>query len=97
MSVFTLCIPCQTPITIPEALKLVMRQDSDGSIYLNIKFNEKEQCDDYEAAFDCLQDTPVEDMLKNLIVEDDCGKCAINILANICDVCDFTGGGQQQL
>lgn len=95
MSIFTLCIPCASPITVPEALKMVMRQDDDGSIYLNVKFNEKEQCDDYESAFDCMQDLPVEDMLRNIIVEDDCGKCAINILANICDVCGFSQQEEQ--
>lgn len=89
MSVFTLCIDCNTPITIPEALKMVMRQDSDNTVYLNIKFNEKEQCDDYEMAFSCLEDMTIEEMLKTIIVEDDCGKCAINILANVCDVCGF--------
>lgn len=68
---------------------MVMRQDSDNTIYLNLKFNEKEQCDDYEAAFECLQDVTAEEIAKLLIVEDDCGKCSINILANICDVCGF--------
>ena len=95
MSIQTLCIGCHTPITVPEALKQVMRQDDDGSVYLNIKFNEKEQCDDYEAGIDCLIDVSLEEMLKLIIVEDDCGKCAISILANICDVCGFTGGQQQ--
>ena len=89
MSTFTLCIDCHTRITIPEALAQVMRQDADGSVYINIKFNEKEQCDDYSAAFDCLQDLTIEDILRLLIVDDDCGKCSINILANICDVCGF--------
>lgn len=89
MSTFTLCIGCLTPITIPEALKMVIRQDSDGSVYINLKFNEKEQCDDYETAFECLQDATIEEVLKLLIVEDDCGKCSLNILANICDVCGF--------
>ena len=95
MSLQTLCIGCLTPITIPEALSQVMWQDSDGSVYLNIKFNEKEQCDDYEAGIDCLQDVTLEEMLKLIIVEDDCGNCSISILANICDVCDFVG--QEQL
>ena len=95
MSTFTLCIDCLTPITIPEAFKTVMRQDDDGTIYLNLKFNEKEQCDDYEAAFGCLQDVTLEGLAKLIIVEDDCGYCALNILANICDVCGFTEEQQQ--
>ena len=69
----------------------MMRQDDDGTIYLNLKFNEKEQCDDYESAFECLQDVTLEGIAKLLLVEDDCGVCSINILANICDVCDFVG------
>lgn len=89
MSVFTLCIDCLTQITIPEGLSQVMRQDSDGSVYINLKFNEKEQCADYESAFECLEDVTIEEILKLLIVEDDCGKCAINFVANICDVCNF--------
>lgn len=91
MSTFTLCVDCLTHISIPEGLKLVMQQDSDNTIYLNVKFNEKEQCDDYEAAFDCLHDMTLEEILKLLIVEDDCGNCSINILANVCDVCGFVG------
>ena len=94
MSTFTLCIDCLTPISIPEGLKAVMRQDDDNSVYINIKFNEKEQCADYSAAFDCLEDVTVEEILKLLIVEDDCGKCSINILANICDVCGFVAEEQ---
>jgi len=89
MSVFTVCFDCHTPLTIPQELKSVMWQDADGSIYLNVKFNEKEQCDDYEAAFECLHDVTLEEMIRKLIVEDDCGNCAVNILANICDVCGF--------
>lgn len=95
MSVFTLCIDCLTPITIPEGLKQVMRQDDDGSVYINLKFNEKEQCEDYESAFECLQDVTIEEVLKLLIVEDDCGKCAINIVANVCDVCGFSQQEEQ--
>lgn len=93
MSIFTACIPCNVPVTIPEMWGKVLWQDSDNTIYLNIKFNEKEQCDDYENVIECAANMPLEDMLARLIVEDDCGNCAINIIANICDVCDFTGGG----
>ena len=94
MSTFTLCIDCLTPVTVPEALKQVMRQDSDNTVYLNIKFNEKEQCDDYEPAIGCLHDVTLEELLKLIIVEDDCGKCSINILANVCDVCGFVAEQQ---
>ena len=88
MSTFTLCIPCNTPVTIPEMLSMVMRQDADNTLYINLKFNEKEQCEDY-SEFGCIEELTAEEILKLLIVEDDCGKCSLNILANICDVCGF--------
>ena len=89
MSVFVKCFDCLTRVDIPTALKSVMRQDDDGSIYINIKFNEKEQCDDYSLAYGCLGTTTMEDMIQSLIVEDDCGNCSINVIANICDECGF--------
>jgi len=94
MSEFVKVFDCPNmPIKIPDVLKSVMRVDSDGSVYVNIKFNEKEQCDDYEKAWDCNANVPLEEMVKMIIVEDDCGKPAINVIANICDVCDFGDGG----
>lgn len=90
MSVFVKIFDCPNfPLKIPDILKAVMRVDSDGSVYINVKFNEKEQCDDYELAYDCNASLPLVEMLKQLIVEDDCGVPAINIIANICDVCGF--------
>lgn len=87
MSVFTLCIDCHTQLTIPEAFKSVMWQDTDGSFYLNIYYNERTDCEEYSRAFDCLEDLTVEEMLRTIIVEDDCGQCGINVLANICATC----------
>ena len=68
-------------------LKLTIVVDADGSHYLNTKFNEKEQCDDYTPAALCTTPQSLEDLLKLLIVEDDCGNCAWNFIANICDAC----------
>ena len=90
MSVFVKIFDCPLDVVkIPDVLRAVMRVDEDGSVYINVKFNEKEQCDDYELAWDCNATLPLEEMIKTLIVEDDCGKPALNILANICDVCGF--------
>lgn len=88
MSTFTECIGClDQPITLETLFRLTVVKDSDDSYYLNLKFNEKEQCEDYEPAAGCASDTTVEELLRRLVVEDDCGNCAWNILANICNVC----------
>ena len=88
MSIFTLCFDCQTPIKIPEALKSVIRQDDDGAIYLNIYFNQRNNCDLYDLAYNCLELPPLEGMVRDIIVEDECGHCALNVLINICDACE---------
>lgn len=89
MSVFTECVGClEHPLRWEDLLGMVIFKDSDDSWYLNIKFNEKEQCDDYENAVNCASPQTAIEMFARLIVEDDCGNCAINIIANICDACD---------
>lgn len=89
MSTFTLCFDCPThPVKIPDALRGIMRQDDDGAIYLNIYFNQRNNCDLYEKSYDCNALPPLEDMVKSLIVQDDCGHCALNVLINICDTCE---------
>ena len=87
MSVKTLCFDCQTPVVIPEVLRRIMRQDSDGAIYVNIVFNERGSCGEYESAYTCLEYPTLEEIIAGTIVEDECGTCGINILVN-CDICD---------
>lgn len=86
MSVKTLCFDCQTPLKIPEALRGVIRQDSDGSVYINIVFNERGSCGEYESAYSCNEVPTLEEIFAGTIVEDECGMCGINILIN-CDIC----------
>lgn len=89
MSVFTQCIDClEGPLRWEDLLRMVIFVDSDGSHYLNLKFSEKEQCDDYEPAVDCASPQTAIELFSQTIVEDDCGNCAINFIANICDACD---------
>ena len=88
MSKFTDCLAClEGPITWETILRLVIVKDSDGSHYLNTKFNEKEQCDDYEPAVSCASHTSAQELVRAVLVEDDCGMCALNFIANICDAC----------
>jgi len=88
MSIVTLCFDCHTPLTIPEALKSVMWQDTEGSVYLNVYYSERTNCSEYSRVYECLENMTVEEMLRSIIVTDDCGHCAINLLANICAVCE---------
>ena len=89
MSTFTECIGClEQDISWETILRLIIVKDSDNSYYLNTKFNEKEQCDDYEPAVSCESHETALELVKRLIVEDDCGNCALNFIANICDACD---------
>ena len=87
MSVKTLCFDCHTPITIPAILSKVLRQDEDNTIYLNVVLNTRIDCDEYSPAYDCMELPALPEMIANGIVEDECGKCGINILVN-CDVCE---------
>lgn len=87
MSVKTLCFDCQTPLKIPEVLQRVIRQDDDGSVYVNIVFNERGSCGEYSAAYDCNAVPTLEEIFGGTIVEDECGQCGLNILIN-CDICD---------
>lgn len=88
MSTFNECVGClEQPLDFVTLLRLIIVKDSDGSYYLNTKFNEKEQCDDYVPAASCASTETVEELFARLIVEDDCGNCALNFIANICDVC----------
>lgn len=88
MSLFDECVAClDQPITLEQLFRLTVVKDSDDSYYLNIKFNEKEQCDDYTPAAECASMTTLPELLRRLVVEDDCGNCAWNIIANICDAC----------
>jgi len=89
MSTFVKVFDCpQHPVKIPDALRSLLRQDDDGAIYLNIYFNQRNNCDLYELAYDCDALPPLEDMVKDLIVEDECGAPALNVLVNICDTCE---------
>ena len=89
MSTFTLCFDCPTyPVKIPDMLRKILRQDDDGTFYVNIYFNQRNNCDLYELAYDCNEVPPLESMVKDIIVEDDCGDCALNVLINICDTCE---------
>jgi len=87
MSVKTLCFDCQTPLEIPDALRSVIRQDADGSVYINVVFNERGSCGEYESAYGCNEVPTLEEIFRGTIAEDECGMCGINILIN-CDICD---------
>jgi len=52
---------------------------------LNLCYTDRDSCE-YEPAFGCHQEVTLRDILELIIVEDDCGKPAVNILLDF--VCD---------
>jgi len=89
MSTFTECVEClEGPLTWELLLSLVILQDSDGSRYLNIYYNECLDCDEYSPAVNCASPQTALQLFGTLIVEDECGNCALNIKSNICEACE---------
>lgn len=69
-------------------LKLLIVKDDDGNHYLNLCYNDCDDCDTLEYAVDCASDTTVEQLLRNLITEDECGLPALHLTGNICTACE---------
>ena len=90
MSQFTECVGClQQPLTWETLLSLIIVQDTDGARYLNLNFNEcLDDCDEYTPVVNCASPQTVLEMFAMLIVEDECGNCALNFKSNICSACD---------
>jgi len=72
---------------LESVIKTLSVKDDDGNEFINICYTDRGNCNDYEMAFECLQDATLEDILELIIGEDDCGRPAINVLANICQDC----------
>ena len=59
---------------------------------LNICYTDRVDCE-YESAFGCHQEVTLRDIFELIIVEDECGKPALNVLMNlICDNLLFITG-----
>ena len=89
MSTFTECIGClQHPLKWETLMSMLIQVDADGSHYLNLNFNECLDCEDYSPAVDCVSPQSLIEMFALLIVEDECGNCALNFKSNICEACE---------
>lgn len=88
MSICPKLIGCFTPHVNWKALiNLLTVEDAEGNQFFNICYNDRADCRTYESAFECLQNISFEEILKLIIVEDECGHPAINVVANICEEC----------
>jgi hypothetical protein len=100
MSLHEKCIQCKdVPITPEQIFKSLVRVDADGNFYVPLKFNLCAESD--ELAVQCnASDWTWEQLLRALIVIDDCGHCAIKVSVDagaidmLCEECDDR---QQQL
>jgi len=89
MSTFTECVGClQHPLKWETLVAMLIQVDADGSHYLNLNFNECLDCEDYEPAVNCVSPQSLIEMFAKLIVEDECGNCALNFKSNICEACE---------
>lgn len=75
------------PLNWETMLQLPTVKDEDGNYFFNLYYNDLEDCEGIESAEDCLVDLSFEEVLKLIIVEDDCGRPAINVIGEICDEC----------
>ena len=88
MSVCDKLIGCFTPhVNWKALLNLLTVEDDEGNQFFNICYNDRGDCEDYESAFSCLQDATLEEVLKLIVSEDECGHPALQVLANICEEC----------
>lgn len=78
MSILEKCINCSDiTVSIPQIFKMLVRIDSDGNYYLPLKLN---LCSENDIlAVQCGSDYNIEQIVKPLIVMDDCNHCAINV------------------
>ena len=94
MSVHEKCIQCpDIPITWEQIVKSLIRVDSDNNYYLPLKIN---VCNEEDLlAVQCGSDMTPEQLLRALIVIDDCGHCAIKVSVDsgsielLCHECDI--------
>lgn len=93
MSLHTKCLGCDDlPLDLETILKSLFRKDSEGNIYLPLKFN---VCSSRDAlAAECGSDYTAEQLFRAALVIDDCGHCALKVgidegsLDLICDECE---------
>jgi len=81
-------IGCLTPpVEWRTMFKLLGLKDSDDNTAINVYYSEQANCDNFEAAYDCLIDLSFEEVLRLLLVEDKCGRPSINLIGVICAGC----------
>ncbi len=89
MSVLTKCLTCDNqPLDFLTMFKKLIVKDASGNFYLNLYYTEHPtECDDLTSALDCVSGFDFETLFKNLLIEDECGFCALSVTGNVCDVC----------
>jgi len=76
------------PLDWLTLLKMCIVTDADGNFYLNMYYANCEDCETLTPAVACITNETIEQLLRNIIVEDECGNPAISLTGNICDACD---------
>ena len=94
MSLHEKCIQCKdVPITFDQIVRSLVRVDADGNFYIPLKFNLCAESDELAVGCNASDITPLE-LLRALIVMDDCGHCSIKVSVDagaidmLCDACN---------
>ena len=92
MSAHEKCIVCgDIPISLESAFKGIVYKDSDGNNYVPIKINICNESD--QLAVQCLKEISWQQLLKMILVKNDCNQCSLKVsidagsVANICNGC----------
>lgn len=75
------------PLDWLTLLKMIIVTDADGNFYLNVYYNDAPDCEALTPAVACITNETIEQLLRNIIVEDECGNPALALTGNICAVC----------
>ena len=89
MSICSRYLEClNTPLTFLMMMKLTVVKDASGNHFINLCYDECDDCDDRDYAVDCVSDMTVEQLAGLILGEDECGLPAWNVTGNICAACE---------
>ena len=89
MSINTKVFSCfGHPVDWLTLLKMCIVKDADGNHYLNLFYDDCDDCETLDPAVLCASHMTIEEIFKNIVVEDECGNPAIALTGNICVSCE---------
>lgn len=90
MSIISSICECTESSKFADLLKQAIIIDSDdGFCKLNVNFTSRDNCDNYTSKIEsCTDFFDLEESACCLFSKDECGNVALNILSDICNICN---------